>query len=445
VSTVLGGIGVLLTLAFVSAWIPLPLLVGSALVIRMHMKAEQDFVEMRRGQAILHRRQRYWQELLTEREAASEVRLFGFGDHIVRSWRTVMDQLVKEISDLRRSDIPKSIPSHAINLVLVGFVIGALIFAASQGDIKAGALVALIYVTTQYMAHLNGVGWRLRDLRQFVADLSYVSDYLNVEDERTTDGVVPPILLQEGISFEGVSFTYPGSENPAIDSLDLHIRPGERIAIVGENGAGKTTLTKLVLGLYQPTEGRIIVDGSDLSDMALGQWREGIGVAFQDYVKYALSAKENIALGDLTKLDDADAIERAAKLSSAKGMIDALPNGYETMLGKEYAGGQEISEGQWQKLAISRVYLKDSDILVLDEPASALDALAELEVYRQFLELSQGKTVLLISHRLGSARLADRIIFLEGGRIVEDGSHAELMALNKRYAAMYSIQSGWYT
>ena len=182
----------------------------------------------------------------------------------------------------------------------------------------------------------------------------------------------------------------------------------------------------------------------DLNDIALTSWRKQIGAAFQDYMKYALTARENIGLGDISRVDDNEAIEQAARLSSAQAVIDGLPSGFDTMLGKEFAGGQEISEGQWQKLAIARVYLRDTDILVLDEPASALDALAELEVYRRFLVLSEGKTVLLISHRLGSARLADRIVFLHRGVIVEQGTHEELIASGGPYAELYQMQAEWY-
>ncbi len=444
VSTLLGGVGVLWVLGAVHLVIPFLLLVGSVVVIWRHMRSEQEYVNVRQSQAPLWRRQYYWRNLLTERKGASEVRVFGLGDHLVKSWRAVTDQLIVELSKLRRGEIPRALPSEAINVVLVGIVMGSLIVAGSNGALDVAAFVALFYVTNQYVTHLNDMGWRLRDLRQFFVELGYAEEYLEIEEESLERGETSPGRLLDGIRFESVSFTYPGSDTPALDAVDFEIRAGESIALVGENGAGKTTLTKLLLGLYRPTSGRITVDGTDLQDMDLTSWRNRIGAAFQDYMKYALSARENIGLGDLSKVDDNEAIERAARLSSAQAVIDDLNSGFDTMLGKEFAGGQEISEGQWQKLAIARVYLRNADILVLDEPASALDALAELEVYRRFLELSEGKTVLLISHRLGSARLADRIVFLRRGVIVEQGTHEELIASGGPYAELYEMQAEWY-
>ena len=444
VSTILGGVGVLWVLGAVHLGIPALLLVGSIVVIWRHMRSEQQYVDVRQSQAPLWRRQYYWRDLLTERNAASEVRLFGLGDHLVKSWRTVTDQLIGELSRLRRGEIPRALPSEAINVLLIGIVMGSLIVAGANGALDAAVFVALFYVTNQYVTHLNDMGWRLRDLRQFFVELGYAEEYLEVEEETLEQGVAAPSRIREDIRFESVSFTYPGSETPALDAVDLDIKAGESIALVGENGAGKTTLTKLLLGLYRPTSGSIKVDGADLDDIALTSWRRQIGAAFQDYMKYALTARENIGLGDVSKVDDDEAIECAARLSSARTVIEELPSGFDTMLGKEFAGGQEISEGQWQKLAIARVFLRDTDILVLDEPASALDALAELEVYRRFLELSEGKTVLLISHRLGSARLADRIVVLQRGKIVEQGTHDELIVSGGPYAELYQMQAEWY-
>jgi ATP-binding cassette subfamily B protein len=247
-----------------------------------------------------------------------------------------------------------------------------------------------------------------------------------------------------GIRFENVGFTYPGSQRPALRAIDLHLRSGERIALVGENGAGKTTLARLLLGLYQPTEGRILVDGVDLANLDPADWRHRAAAVFQEFQQYHLTVRENIGFGNLERLHDLAAIERAGRLSGADAVIATLPAGCETPLGKAYEEGMELSLGQWQKLAVARAYLREAELLVLDEPAAALDARAEVEVYRQFRDVSRGKTVLLISHRLGSARLADRILVLDAGRIVEEGSHAELMARRGLYARMLGAQAQWY-
>jgi ATP-binding cassette subfamily B protein len=248
------------------------------------------------------------------------------------------------------------------------------------------------------------------------------------------------------VYFERVTFAYPGSEVLVLDGVDLRICAGERIALVGEKGAGKTTLAKLLLGLYRPRGGRIWVDGRDLDDLDLFGWRERVGAVFQDYVRYQITTRENIGFGNLSRVEDEEAIGMAARKSGADELVSGLSSGYETVLGRVHdPSGQDLSVGQWQKLAIARAYLRDAQILVLDEPTAALDARAEVEVYRQFRDMSVGKSVLLISHRLGSARLADRIVFLEGGRIVEDGSHDDLMRQGGRYAEMFQIQAGWYT
>jgi len=247
------------------------------------------------------------------------------------------------------------------------------------------------------------------------------------------------------VRFEQVTFIYPGATKPVLDRIDLVLEPGKSIALVGENGAGKSTLAKLLLGLYKPTSGRITVDGEDLALIVPSEWRRRVAPVFQDYVKYAASARENIGFGELRRIEDTDAIAVAASKSGADEVISALPAKYETMLGKTYDDkGQDLSSGQWQKVAIARAYIRDASVLVLDEPTAALDAKMEVEVYRHFRDIARGRSVLLISHRLGSARLADRIVFLDGGKIVEDGSHPELMERGGRYAEMYRIQSGWY-
>jgi len=244
--------------------------------------------------------------------------------------------------------------------------------------------------------------------------------------------------------FENVGFGYPGSDRLVLRGVSLHIRAGERLALVGENGAGKTTLAKLLLGLYRPTEGRVLVDGVDLTHLDPQVWRRHAAAVFQDFQQYHLTVRENIVFGDLDQRDDEEAIRQAARLSGAASVIGDLPQGYDTLLGKDFEDGQELSQGQWQKIAVARAYLRDADVLVLDEPTAALDARAEVEVYRQFRDVSAGKTVLLISHRLGSARLADRILVLNGGAIVEQGTHADLLVLGGRYAHMLGVQAQWY-
>jgi ATP-binding cassette subfamily B protein len=226
--------------------------------------------------------------------------------------------------------------------------------------------------------------------------------------------------------------------------VNLEIRPGERLALVGENGAGKSTLARLLLGLYEPTAGRVLVDGIDLRKIDPRAWRAQAAAVFQSFVRYQLTARENIGFGEPRFLQEEERLVTAARQSGAHDVVQPLPAGYETLLGKGFAEAQDLSPGQWQKLALARAYLRDAQVLVLDEPAASLDALAEQEVYRQFSEVSEGKSMLLISHRLGSARLADRIVFLERGRVVQVGSHEELIARGGPYAELYGLQAEWY-
>jgi ATP-binding cassette subfamily B protein len=247
------------------------------------------------------------------------------------------------------------------------------------------------------------------------------------------------------IVFEHVTFRYPGTGHEALRDLNLRIAPGETVAIVGRNGAGKSTLIKLICRLYDPTDGRILLDGVDLRDIDPTDVRRLIGGMFQDYVTYQASAAENIGLGELARIEDREAVEDAARKGGADSLLERLPDGWDTPLGKWFDGGVELSGGEWQKIALGRAFMRDARILVLDEPTSALDAQAEFELFARLRKLAEGRTAIYISHRFSTVRQADRILFLEHAELVEQGTHDELMTLGGRYARLFTLQAAAYT
>jgi ATP-binding cassette subfamily B protein len=253
-----------------------------------------------------------------------------------------------------------------------------------------------------------------------------------------------PVPLRRGIEFRGVGFRYPETEEWALRDIHLSIRPGEKIALVGPNGAGKTTMVKLLTRLYDPTEGTILIDGVDIRDLDPLDLRQRIGVIFQDFVRYHLPAAENIGFGQIEALDRTDRIVESARKSGAHPIIENLPEGYQTMLGRWFHGGHELSVGQWQKIALARAFMREAEILVLDEPTASLDAETEYEIFRHFQELTDGKMAILISHRFSTVRMADRIVVIQEGRIAEVGSHEELLRREGIYAHLFSMQAEGY-
>ena len=275
--------------------------------------------------------------------------------------------------------------------------------------------------------------------------LSTLYDYLDTPVEPSTGTAVSGPHPEEGVRFEHVTFTYPGAGEPAVNDVSFQLRPGESLALVGENGSGKTTLIKLLTRLYVPTGGRITLDGLDLAEWSPAALHRRIGVIFQDFARYQLKVGENIGAGDVRHFDDDTRWHEAASLGMAAPFIEELPAGYQTQLGKWFKDGRELSGGQWQKIALSRAFIREeSDILVLDEPTAAMDARAEAQVFEQFRDLAKGRMVILISHRFSTVRMADQILVIQGGRVLERGSHEQLMGLNGPYAQLFQLQARGY-
>jgi ATP-binding cassette subfamily B protein len=379
-------------------------------------------------------------------ETAKEVKIFGLNAFLIERYRTLSEGFYAANRSLAK------------RRALWGSAFAAL---GTVGYYAAYALIAWRTVRGEFsigdLTFLSGSFRRLRNLlenlligfSQLAGQALYLDDlysFFEVQPEIVSPAQPRPFPspIRVGFTFDGVGFRYPGAERWAVRELSFTLQAGEVLALVGENGAGKTTLVKLLARLYDPDEGRILLDGHDLRDYDLAELRAHVGVIFQDFVRYALSAAENIAVGRIEARDDRARIVHAAEQSLADAVIRRLPHGYEQTMGKRFRDGSDLSGGEWQKIAIARAYMRDADVLILDEPTAALDARSEYQVFERFKELSAGKTAVLISHRFSTVRMADRILVLEGGRIEEIGTHEELLGAGRRYAELFELQAAGY-
>jgi len=456
-SLLVTAIGVLLFLATAHPVFPLVLLVGLLPIHFVTLALDRKVWILIRAQTQSERLLAYLSDLMTKRDAAAEIRLFGLGDYLRDRRQQLSSRLRREKYELSREHAGLASVASMTDQIVYGVVIGGVCLMILRGSLTVGSFAAYLSAAERFRSSMLWIGFYLMTLHADFRYLADLIDYLEISDDELLDapsqtktGGKERRSLNAGkktpeIGFSRLSFAYPGTDVMVLDGLDLAIAPGERVALVGRNGAGKTTLARLLLGLYRPTSGSVMVGGVDLRYMDPSEWRRRVAAVFQDYFRFELTARENVGFGDLPRMDKRPAIESAAIKGGADGFVRELPDGYETMLGRSFdEDGQDLSAGQWQRLASARAYFREASVLVLDEPTAALDAKAEVEVYRRFRDMSQGKSVLLISHRLGSARLADRIVFLEGGRIVEQGTHDELMDLGGAYSKLYSIQADWY-
>ncbi|WP_273446613.1 ABC transporter ATP-binding protein [Neolewinella agarilytica] len=321
-----------------------------------------------------------------------------------------------------------------------------IILQTINGHISVGTLTFLAGAFRRMQQGLQTILSRVATIGENALYLQDLFDFLKIQPGiADRPAAIPfPAEIKKGWVFENVSFRYPGAEKFAIQDLSFELPAGSKLALVGENGAGKTTLVKLLARLYEPTSGRILLDGKDLREYRLAELRDNVGVIFQDFFRYQLTARENIAVGRIEKLEESGRIEESAVKSLAAEVIDGLPGKYDQLLGRRFAGAMDLSGGQWQKIALARAYMRDAQLLILDEPTSALDARAEYEVFQRFSELISGKSAVLISHRFSTVRMADVILFLEFGKRLEMGSHEELIKLKGRYAELFRLQARGY-
>ncbi|MEM6766031.1 MAG: ABC transporter ATP-binding protein, partial [Bacteroidota bacterium] len=321
-----------------------------------------------------------------------------------------------------------------------------IVLQTISGEITIGDLTFLAGSFARLRGLLRGVLSRFSVIAQSALYLKDYFDFMDIQPEINTpeNPKVLPKSIQQGFTFQKVSFKYPSKAAYAIRDVSFHLHAGEKLALVGENGAGKTTLVKLMARLYDPTEGSILLDGINLKQYSLDELRNAISVIFQDYVRFQMTAAENIAVGNIGRKEERPMIEYAAEKSMANRVISRLDNGFDQLLGRRFEGGVDLSGGEWQKVALGRAYMRNAQLLILDEPTAALDARAEYEVFQRFSELTEGKTAVLISHRFSTVRMADRILVLENGRMMELGSHEELLALGGTYAELFNLQAQGY-
>ena len=379
-------------------------------------------------------------------ESAKEVKLFGLSNFLVGRYATLSEKFYQEN---KRLAVKRNIVSTLlVTLGTLGYygAYGVIIYRAVMGGFTIGTLTFLAGSFRQSRSLIQSV---LISLSSIYEQSLYLSDLFTFFDVRPSVVSTPgakavPRPLQTGFRFENVGFHYPGSQRWAVRGLTFAFEPHERIALVGENGAGKTTLVKLLARLYDPDEGSILLDGVDLRDYDLDSLRKNIGIIFQDFVRYDFILRENIGVSQVEALGDEARIREAARRSLADSVATRVPQGFDQMLGRRFDNGVELSGGEWQKVALARAYMRDAQVLILDEPTAALDARAEYEVFLRFAELTQGRMAVLISHRFSTVRMADRILVLQGGELVDDGTHEELVARGGLYAELFSLQAAGY-
>jgi ATP-binding cassette, subfamily B, bacterial len=441
--SLLAMVGLLLSLHWGIAGI---LFIAALPAVGVRLKYSGVLYHWQKRRTATERQTEYMTWILTGDSFAKEIRLFDLGKHFSDRFSKLRRQLYQEALKLSIQRASAGFAAQILGSVIVFSAYGYIIYQAFQGKLRLGDLFLYYQAFERGQTALKDLLSNISGLYEDNLFLANLYDFLNL----TPKMVIPaqprqiPQPFQQAITFEDVSFQYSNSTRQSLHQINLKIHPGEVIALVGENGSGKTTLIKLLCRLYDPTQGRIAIDGTDLRQFSPIDLRRQISVIFQDYAKYNLTALENIWLGNIDKPANPDSIAYAAQRSGAAAIIKQLPQNYQTVLGKLFEDGEELSIGQWQKIALARAFLRESQLIVLDEPTSAMDPKAEAEVFEQFRSLIQHQAAILISHRLSTVKMADRIYVLQGGRIQEQGTHLDLMQQGGLYAHLFETQAQQY-
>ena len=429
-----------------SPWLVVILLATSVPAFIAETRFSEEGFRLLTRRAPETRQINYLARLLTEDSSAKEIKLFNLGETLLTRYMTLFEKFFHEDKSLA---LRRAVAGFSLGLIATLGFYGSyawIVWRTVEAKISLGDMTLYLSIFRQGQSTFQSILSAVGSIYENNLFMAHLFDFFGLKPQM---GVAAPhqglpVALSRGIEFRGVGFRYPEREDWALRHIDLSIRPGEKIALVGPNGAGKTTLIKLLSRLYDPTEGSILIDGIDIRELDPLDLRQRIGVIFQDFVRYHLPASENIGFGQIEALDRLDRIIESARKSGAHSIIESLPDGYQTMLGRWFHGGHELSVGQWQKVALARAFMRDAEILVLDEPTASLDAETEYEIFRHFQELTDGKMAILISHRFSTVRMADRIVVIQEGRIAEIGTHQELLRREGIYAHLFSMQAEGY-
>lgn len=428
-----------------SVWAVVVLILAAMPVFIAETKFAGEAFRLFSWRAAETRQQHYLENLLAREDFVTEVKLYQLGEMLLGRYRSLFDQLYGEDRDLT---LRRGLWGYLLSLVSTGAFYLAyawIVLETVLGKISLGDMTMYLTVFRQGQSTFSNALTSIGGMYEDNLYLSNLYDFLEEEVPKSWGKATIGLNPQDGIRFENVSFTYPGSSKPALRNISLHLKPREKLAIVGENGSGKTTLIKLLTRLYTPDSGRIFLDGLDLQEWDVDVLRRRVGVIFQNFVRYQFTVGENIGVGDVEHLENKTQWKTAAEKGMAQSFIDQLPQSFQTQLGRWFKGGQELSGGQWQKIALSRAFMRSqADILVLDEPTSAIDAQAEFEIFNHFRAITQNQMVLLISHRFSTVRMADKILVIENGEVIEQGTHEELLQLGGRYAKLFLLQAAGY-
>lgn len=446
IQLVLTTISLSLLIAKYSPWLLLLLIAGTipALLGESHfafLGYAKNFM-----QTPLRRKMDYLRDLGGSKEAAKELKLFGLRDFLIESFSGMADTIFDQNVDLSKR---KLVAGTFLSLLATAGYYSAyalVLWDTIRGRFEIAVLVILTTAILQVSANLQQIFVNASGVADQALFLTDLLGFFAMEPtvKSKPNAIKIPRPIRHGVEFRNVSFAYPGTTRLVLKDFNFHLRPGERVALIGENGQGKTTIVKLITRLYDPTEGQILIDGVDLRDYDMDDLCHEIGVIFQDFMRYEMTARDNIAVGRIEERDRLDRIQDAAQMSLADEVIARLSGKYEQQLGRRFEGGVDLSGGEWQRMALARAYLRDAQLLILDEPTAALDARSEQEVFQRFAELTKGKMALLISHRFSTVKMTDRIVVLSHGVLTEEGTHDDLIRLGGLYAEMFEMQAASY-